>query len=198
MVDRREPIRKFITGHVEKLLNDTSLSCFGTLTAEKPDRMGEIVVASGGDFKNFLGNPMALLNHDPDQIIGKWSGIMVRDKEVVGTLNFPEPGISQRADEVRGLVKAGIISAISIGFIPLAWEPIKGSGALKFTRWELLEASLVAVPALPQALISQRKLAPPSREERMAEAALLAKELQLIEAGFGVVEARHFARRSRA
>ena len=54
-----------------------------------------------------------------------------------------------------GLIKGGVLNAVSIGFSPIESEPIKGGG-WRYTKWELLEISVVAVPANPNALVVQR------------------------------------------
>lgn len=50
------------------------------------------------------------------------------------------------------MVKSGLRAATSIGFRPLETEPLR-EGGLRFKKWELLELSLVAVPAAPGATI---------------------------------------------
>src|SRR5579872_1757923 len=166
-------MRHAITGSVVKFLGgDTSRSCRGKLTTEVEDRAKDVVVASGARLDNFRRNPTALFNHDVNQVVGSWSDVAIQGKEIVGTLTFPPSGVSARADEICGLVKNGNIAGISIGFLPLRWEPIKGSPGLRFTSWELIEASLVAVPANPDALVTQRRLSRArSPQQRLVEAA---------------------------
>jgi phage head maturation protease len=70
-------------------------------------------------------------------------------------INFAPKGVSEIADETCALAKAGVLNAVSIGFRPLKSEPLR-TGGQKFTKWELLELSIVSVPANPSALIVQR------------------------------------------
>jgi hypothetical protein len=70
---------------------------------------------------------------------------------------FAPEGVSELADEYCRLAKAGIIRAVSVGFIPVEYEPRRGGGYL-FKRWDLLELSLVSVPANPNALVIERRL----------------------------------------
>jgi hypothetical protein len=97
---------------------------------------------------------------------------------LVATISFPDQGISERADEILRLLKAGILGAVSIGFLPLEWEPIKGGG-LRFTRWELLELSVVSVPANPSALVTERSisLADEATAARLARARAMQRRL---------------------
>jgi hypothetical protein len=61
-----------------------------------------------------------------------------------------------RVAETRALVKAGIYNALSAGIIPLERERIDGVSTV--TKADLLEASIVSVPADPLAKITQRSL----------------------------------------
>jgi phage head maturation protease len=70
-------------------------------------------------------------------------------------INFAPKGVLEIADETCALAKAGVLNAVSIGFRPLKSEPLR-TGGQKFTKWELLELSIVSVPANPSALVVQR------------------------------------------
>jgi hypothetical protein len=52
-------------------------------------------------------------------------------------------------------VKAGVLRALSVGFAPIEMEP-NGKGGFNFNKWELLEVSVVAVPANPGATVFAR------------------------------------------
>ena len=61
--------------------------------------------------------------------------------------------------EIHTLCDAKILKEISIGFIPVEVSPRRDSNqGLHFTRVELIEASLVGVPAHPQALVQMKSL----------------------------------------
>jgi phage head maturation protease len=53
--------------------------------------------------------------------------------------------------------KAGVLRALSVGFDPVEVEP-NGKGGFNFNKWELLELSIVAVPANPGATVLARWL----------------------------------------
>jgi HK97 family phage prohead protease len=119
------------------------------------DRVGDIIEADGWTLKNFRAHPIALLNHDRDQIIGKWANVRIEDGRLVGRLDLADPGTSPLVDTVRALVDQKILRAVSVGFRPLKSEPLDSEepwGAQRFMKQELLECSLVAVPANPNAL----------------------------------------------
>ncbi len=64
------------------------------------------------------------------------------------------PDSVQRVAETRALVKAGVYNALSAGLDPLERE--WRDGTLFITKGELLETSIVSVPADPLAKITQR------------------------------------------
>jgi len=135
------------------------------LSDATPDRFGDIVQVEGWEFSNFTKNPVALFSHRADFPIGTWTGIKVHDKALRGSLILAPKGISPRIDEIRGLVEAGILRAVSVGFKPLASHPVDttkndpfGFGPQVFTKSELVEVSLVAIPANPNALAVAKSL----------------------------------------
>jgi Escherichia/Staphylococcus phage prohead protease len=65
--------------------------------------------------------------------------------------------------------KSGLVNATSVGFLPVASEPIGNTGGRRFTKSELAEFSFVSVPANAGALILERQLrgrAMPVRSEQ--------------------------------
>ena len=134
------------------------------LSDDTPDRLDDIVQADGWDLKNFKRNPIALFNHNSDFPIGKWRSLRVEKNELRGHLELAPEGTSPRIDEIRRLIDAGILKAVSVGFKPLEHkrraddeDGYKGFG-VRFLRSELVETSLVAVPANPNALAVAKSL----------------------------------------
>ena len=121
-----------------------------------PDRAGDVMVPKGCDAKGYAANPIILADHDPRQPIGR-AKLTIGDDAVDALIDFAPEGVSAKADEYCGLAKAGILNAGSIGFQPVESEPIKGGG-LRYTKWELMEISIVAVPCNPEALVVGRSL----------------------------------------
>ena len=122
------------------------------LSDETPDRMDDIIVSDGWDLAAFKKNPIALFNHKADFPIGKWSGLRVNEKQLRGHLELAPAGTSARIDEIRKLIDAGILKAVSVGFKPLDLKKREKADGYTFTRCELVETSLVSVPANPNAL----------------------------------------------
>jgi len=135
------------------------------LSDATPDRFGDIVEVEGWDFAGFQKNPIALFGHKADFPVGTWTNIRIGEKALRGHLVLAPKGISPRIDEIRGLVEAGILRAVSVGFKPIASHPIDekandpfGLGPKRYTKAELVECSLVSIPANPNALAVAKSL----------------------------------------
>jgi HK97 family phage prohead protease len=129
------------------------------LSDATPDRYGDSILAEGWDLRNFLKNPIALFNHRADFPIGKWRGLRVERGALRGNLQLAPEGTSQRHDEIRKLVAAGILKSVSVGFQPILQRPREGGvKGILFEKQELVETSLVAIPANPNALAVAKSL----------------------------------------
>lgn len=135
------------------------------MTSEAVDRYADIVIQSGIDIENFLKNPTALMFHNSrNWPIGNWSDVTKilsgRPKRTEGNLNFLPEGVDEDADRAARHVAAGSIRTVSIGFIP-DWAEVDfildddedWTGGFRFNKSELIECSLVPIPANPQALV---------------------------------------------
>jgi HK97 family phage prohead protease len=149
-----DPIRKVHVGAVVKdgTLSDREIRVVAS--DPTPDRVGDIMVSSGCRLGSFKNNPIVLANHNPDKPIGS-AEVSVKNSRVEALITFAPPKLSATADEFCGLAKAGVLRAVSVGFNPIEAEPIKGGG-VRYTEWELLELSVVTVPANPNALVLER------------------------------------------
>jgi len=125
------------------------------------DRMGDVIDPAGWDLRWFEKNPIALFGHSSDFPIGKWSDVRVEGGKLLAKLNLAAKGTSARIDELIGLVEQGILRAVSVGFRPVKQEPLdraKPYAGQRYLKQELLETSLVSVPANPAALAVARSL----------------------------------------
>lgn len=129
----------------------------GVATTPNPDRVGDIVEPLGVRFKN----PMPLLHqHDHDKPVGS----VTFDKPTAEGITFEaklpmieEVGpLRDRVETAWGEIKAGLVRAVSIGFrvIEYSWMD---DGGIRFLSSEVLELSLVSVPANADAVISTIK-----------------------------------------
>lgn len=130
------------------------------LSDETVDRMDDVIAADGWDVTNFKENPVALFAHNQELPIGKWKNIRVENKALRAELELAEAGTSPRIDEMRSLIAQGILRATSVGFRAHERKPREDSknGGIHFLKQELLEASIVAVPANPAALAIAKSL----------------------------------------
>jgi phage head maturation protease len=98
------------------------------LSDESVDRYGDVISSEGWNLKNFQKNPIALFNHSSNFPIGFWKNVRVESKKLIGDLMLAAEGTSARIDEIRRLVEQGILRAVSVGFLPIASEPLKSGG----------------------------------------------------------------------
>lgn len=148
-----------------KSWNPDERSAVFTMSSETVDRYGDIVVQAGIDTGRFMENPQGLLFHDSRTWpCGLWSDINKilngRPRRTEGKLTFLPEGADEDADRAARHVAAGTIRTVSIGFIP-NWDDVEmilddegeWCTGFKFNSSELLECSLVPIPAQPDALI---------------------------------------------
>lgn len=111
------------------------------------DRQGDIVDQAGWDFKNFLKNPSVLWAHKYDELpIAKATKIEVTKAGLEMEFEFASAEGNPKAQQVKTLFDEGFLNAVSVGFIP------KERDGNKITKSELLEVSIVPVPANQDAL----------------------------------------------
>lgn len=127
------------------------------MSDESVDRMGDVIEARGWKLGHFKRNPIALFNHKSDFPIGHWTNVRVDGDRLVGRLHLLPAGVSERLDEIRAAVEAGVLRAVSVGFSATKAEPLT-TGGVRFKESELVECSLVSVPANPNALQIARSL----------------------------------------
>ncbi|OAN54023.1 hypothetical protein A6A04_12310 [Paramagnetospirillum marisnigri] len=125
-------------------------------STEHLDRDGDIIVQHGWHLATYLKNPVVLWAHDHKQPIAVTRSIGVRDGKLQAEIEFPPSGAVRQADEIFALIKLGGVNSISVGFRVIASEPIPGGRGMRITRAELLEISVVSVPAQPEAVIFER------------------------------------------
>lgn len=140
-----------------KAITDDRREFSGVATTPTPDRVGDVIEPLGVTFKNPL--PL-LLYHDSHQPVGTVKFDKPTKDGITFTAQIPaiaEPGrLKDRVDEAWQSVKARLVRGVSIGFRVLndAMDFMKDTGGIRFRETEVLELSLVAVPANAEAVIS--------------------------------------------
>lgn len=149
-------MRKLIRAQINTLGDDEVEVVMSTAALA---RDGHILLPQGCRLDNYRSNPIVLWSHDPDKPIGNAENIVVGPSQISARIRFAPMGISHKADEVRGLMKAGVVRAVSVGFEPIETEPLdpkKPRGGQRISAWELLEFSAVSVPADAGAMVTAR------------------------------------------
>lgn len=127
-----------------------------------------VLVSSGIDLTNYRANPIWLWQHDANSPVARSIEIDVDDHgRLVALVEFPPAGVSPKADEICGLIKAGTLRAASTGFDDLAAEPAEAgnpSAGIRVTRSELVEMSFVSIGAVPDALVESTMRGLPNGE----------------------------------
>lgn len=132
-----------------KVLDETNRIIEMIGSDESSDRVGDRMFMNGVVLDNYLKNPIILPNHDyQSQAIGKSIAVNTVGNKLIFKIQF--------ADTVLGnewfyLYANKFMNASSIGFIGLEQNP-NDQGGYDFTKWELLELSLVTVPCNPNAI----------------------------------------------
>lgn len=140
--------RKFLSAQTETLadLRQVVVIC----STADIDRAGEVIVQEGIDLSDYQSNPIVLWQHDPNSPIAKAVDIGVVAGKTRAVVQFPPEGTSVLADEKYGLIKAGVINCVSIGFDPIETEPMDAArprGPQRYLKSALMEFSFVSVPA---------------------------------------------------
>lgn len=156
-------------------------------STETPDRSGDILDVEGWKTDNYIGtsdkngNPVFAWGHDYSKLpIGKTMSVEkdLTSKALKIRVWFPsiedmntdpahpsEPSLF--SDTVYNAYKKGLLSAVSVGFNPIKWEPRTDPAmqdkptyarGMHFHEQELLEVSAVVVPCNAEALITGRSV----------------------------------------
>jgi len=179
-------IKKYLSAEVKSVNQEDGTFEF-VASSGKVDRIGDSIDPKGWFLTNYKKNPVILWSHSTGGMFGgvavppvaKADKVWIEDgKELKIKGHFAETPFAQ---ELKTLVEGGFLNAVSVGFLPLIEEQ-KGDIEIEnkmyrratdeeikkgiydseygeqFTKQELLEVSWVSVPALPQALVSARKM----------------------------------------
>ena len=136
-----------------------------TISTESVDREQDTIAIAGWDLANFKRNPVVLWGHDAAQLpIGRAFDVSIEDGALKASIEFipsdtPEGGMF--AESVYRLARLGFIAATSVGFRPLKWDYTRDAArgaddwfpGIDFQEQELVELSVVTVPANPEALM---------------------------------------------
>lgn len=161
-INKLEPVKKSLAPEF-KNFNDDTLTFDAIASTDAVDRDGDILRASGWQLKDFKKNPVLLWGHDSRSLpVGKVLNVKKEDGKLTFTAQME--GITMRGEMIYSMFKEGYLNAFSVRFDPKEWkdrEPPKEGGkngerfGREYTKLELLEISVVTIPANAEALISR-------------------------------------------
>ena len=141
-----------------------------------PDRYGDIIDVKGWVLDNYKRNNVILLNHDSNQLPIARGNVYVRNDKLIVDVEFDKE--DQRAAEVERKVKAGFMNAVPVGFRPLESKSRSelptdhkyyGQRGMYYSKAELLEVSIVTIPANGEATMLEQKFYNAMKEEILRE-----------------------------
>jgi uncharacterized protein len=135
----------------------------GIFSTQDIDRQDEVIMQSGWDLTNYKNNPVVLYAHDyTDFPIAKMT-------EIRTEANPKLPGTSQLAGKMQfaveenpkaktafNLMAGGYLNTFSVGFKNNKWEVDEANDVVYLNENELLEVSVVPVPANQMALAKSK------------------------------------------
>jgi len=140
-----------------------------TISTASVDRMRDTISVGGWDLTNYLRNPVVLWCHGFDPTVGTWPigkafDIGPENGVLKASVEFdPEdmPMTGPAAAACARKLADGSMFAVSVGFRPLEYsfseDPARGGDdwfpGVDFKRQELLEFSIVSVPANAEAVL---------------------------------------------
>jgi HK97 family phage major capsid protein/HK97 family phage prohead protease len=129
----------------------------GIATTPSPDRMGDILEPLGAEYAAEIP---ALWQHNHHEPVGHVQLGRATPKGIPFTIRMvktDEPGVlKDRLDEAWQSVKLKLVKAVSVGFRALEYALMEGGG-IRFLKFEILELSLVTVPANADCTITSIK-----------------------------------------
>lgn len=144
---------------------------------EDRDRAGDIIRIEGIEVDGFLRNPVILAGHGSTAdvpVIGKAVELKKEPGRLLCTVEFLPEGVSPLADRIFNIVKFVGAAAASVGLIVKEWKPLPDVG-IEIVRSELLEISIVPVPANGNAVMAIKEAA--QGDNQLTAALDLANEL---------------------
>lgn len=131
-----------------------SINIEGYASTTDVDRMGDVIPAYAWELalNNFLKNPIILAYHDHSKPVGRMIDYKLDSKGL-----WIKARVSAAAEDVFNLVKDGILTGFSVGFRVKDATYNPDTDIFIITELELIEISLVSVPANQNTLFNLSK-----------------------------------------
>lgn len=162
------------SGNQKQFKIEDTMDIAGIANANIVDRMDERVNPVGLDAGNFLKNRVLLIDHmyQSRQTVGRVTELRAEVDGVHFTATVGDPSkvgghqnLTDVQKDTRSLIAQGYLQTVSIGFIPkkIRAPVYTDEGVLDepavIEAWEMLELSIVAVPANPGAVFEAKGVA---------------------------------------
>jgi hypothetical protein len=152
---------KFCQANTKQISGEKATIPF-TLTTFSVDRDGDVIFPTGGILTNFRKNPISLFMHNafdvpPAKLLP--DSIQSNTQEMTGNVQFDVKN-DPFAEFLFKKFESGFLNAGSIRFIPIEFDKemvLDGQTGFAVKVWELIEFSLVTIPANPEALRKEYK-----------------------------------------
>jgi len=141
---------------VEFRKGHSSRTFTAVISTASVDRDKDVIDPKGWRLDSYRKNPIVLWQHRRDlPPIARTTDIRVSGTRLLATMEFPPEGASPLADEIHNLVAAGFLHSTSVGFLPIRSVYNAERGGHDILEAELLEWSVVNVPANSEAAIQR-------------------------------------------
>jgi len=132
-----------------------------TISTGDVDRENDRLRSDGWVLNAYRKNPVVMFAHDYKQLpVARAVSIEEHEGTLVSTAEFATADLNPFADTVYRMIKGGFLNAVSVGFRPQKFKSTErdnGQQGFDFEEQELLEYSVVPIPANPHALIAASK-----------------------------------------
>ena len=129
------------------------------ISSQDVDRDKDTLAVTGWKLDSFKRNPVVPFAHDYSSLpVARALDVIAEKNTLVSTAVFASKEVYPFADTVYQMLIGGFLNAVSVGFRPLKHEMNKDRGGVDFLEQELLEYSVVPVPANPEALVEARSM----------------------------------------
>jgi len=146
-------LRKEFVSEVEAGEDDRTIKF--VISTGDPDREKDIISPDGWNTSNYLKNPVVLFAHDYGSLpVARATNVKLENGNLVAEAEFADAALNPMAEQVYQMLREGFLRGASVGFRPLDFTYNEQRGGVDFTQQELLEFSVVPVPANPGALMS--------------------------------------------
>lgn len=150
-------LRKQYVAAVATKADDDSRQIDFTISTGAIDRDRDIISPAGWKLANYKKNPVILWAHSySTPPIGRAAKIRVEGDTLRARAEFAPAEVFPLAETVFQLIKGGFLRATSVGFRPLKYAYNAERGGMDFEQAELLEFSIVPVPANADCLMDAK------------------------------------------